>query len=262
MQFYMTAQQHGLGWIPDKPDQRDYVFRPKVLAPVALPAQVDLRAECPDICDQGQLGSCTANALSAAFDFDRKKQGQAFMTPSRLFIYWNERNLEGTVDSDAGASLRDGVKTLLANGVCTEMLWPYNIDTFTQKPSEPAYVQAEKNQALTYQRITLPANNLTQDMQICLSRGYPFVAGISVYESFESEAANKTGIIPMPQPNERLLGGHAILVVGYDQTKQWFICRNSWGTTWGDKGYFYLAFGYLTNPNLSNDRWLISSVEI
>ncbi len=262
MQFQMTAQKHGLGWVPDKPDQRDYVFRPRVLGPVTLPQKVDLRATCPDVYDQGQLGSCTANALAAAFDFDRHKQGKHFMTPSRLFIYWNERDVEGTVNADAGAALRDGVKVLAKDGTCTEKIWPYNIDEFTKKPSPKAYTQAEKNQALTYQRILKPINDPTQDMLICLSRGYPFVGGFSVYESFESPAVAKTGMVPMPAQTEKLLGGHAILIVGYDRAKQYFICRNSWGKAWGDKGYFYMPFAYITNSNLSTDHWLISSVEV
>lgn len=262
MRYYMTTRKHGLGWVPDKPDQRDYIFRPRVLGPVKLPDKVDLRKQCPKVYDQGQLGSCTANALGAAFDFDRKKQGKDFMTPSRLFIYWNERDMEGTVDVDAGASIRDGVKVLVKLGTCDEESWPYDIDQFTKKPNTPAYKEAQKNQALTYQRIMRPLQDATQDMLICLSRGYPFVAGISVYESFEGVGPAKSGIIPMPRTSERLLGGHAILVIGYDTRKQWFICRNSWGQGWGDKGYFYMPFAYLTNRTLSSDFWLISSVEV
>lgn len=258
----MTPNQHGLGWIPDRKDERDYIFQAKVVAPMTLPGHIDLRDECPPIYNQGQLGSCTANALAGAFDFDRAKEGKPFMTPSRLFIYWNERDMEGTIDSDAGAEIRDGVKVLLKDGTPPESEWPYDIAVFTEKPSEQAFTDAEKNLALTYQRILRPSNNPTHDMLVCLSSGYPFVSGISVYESFESPAANTTGIISLPQKDEKLLGGHAILVVGYDITKQQFICRNSWGTGWGDQGYFYLPFAYLEDPNLSSDQWLIRTVEV
>lgn len=263
MQYFMTPQRRGLGWLPDTPDQRDYVFEPpKVLPRVKLPKVVDLRAQCPPVYDQGQLGSCTAQALASAFDFVRKKQGHKFMLPSRLFIYWNERDLEGTVDSDAGAMLRDGVKVLVKLGTPREKIWPYTIAKFTVKPPSHAYDEAEKNQALIYQRILRPSGNRTQDMLLCLNMGYPFVTGFAVYESFDSDEVARTGVVPMPDLSERLLGGHAVLVVGYDLKKKVFICRNSWGTDWGDKGDFFMPFAYLENANLSSDQWTLRTVEV
>src|SRR5215212_2475258 len=122
MKYFTTPNNHGLGWLHDKPDERDYIFRPRVVAPAKLPPKVDLRTQFPAIYDQGHLGSCTANALAAAFDFDRHKQGKNYMSPSRLFIYWNERSLEGHVDSDAGAYIRDGVKVLVKQGASPETL--------------------------------------------------------------------------------------------------------------------------------------------
>ena len=262
MQYFMTPKRHGLGWVPDKPDERDYIFRPKVVAPMKLPPAVDLRTDCPPVYNQGQLGSCTANALGAAFDFDRRKEGKRFMTPSRLFIYWNERNMEGTVDSDSGASIRDGVKVLVKLGTPPETDWPYDIAQFTVRPPEKAYQDAEKNQALQYQRILRPRNDPVHDMLVCLSGGYPFVSGITIYESFESEHAAATGHIPLPAEGEKTLGGHAIVVVGFDASKQHFVCRNSWGDDWGNHGYFYLPFAYLERPEWSSDQWLIRTVEI
>src|SRR6266702_1812120 len=167
MQYLMTPNQHGLGWVRDEPDERDYIFQPKVVAPTKLPDHIDLRTACPPVYDQGQLGSCTANALAGAFDFDRKKEGKPFMTPSRLFIYWNERDIEGTVDSDAGAQIRDGVKVLLKDGTAPEAEWPYNIAKFTAKPPKKVFADAEKNQALTYQRILRPKNDPNHDMLAC-----------------------------------------------------------------------------------------------
>jgi C1A family cysteine protease len=263
MIYNMTPKKHGLGWIPDLPDHRDYIFKPALaLKAVKLPQSVDYRASCPPVYDQGKLGSCTANALGAAFDFDRRKQGRDFMTPSRLFIYWNERDMEGTVESDSGAYIRDGIKVLRKYGTPKEKTWPYLISKFTQKPPKPSYVEAEKNQSLTYQRILAPAINPVNDMLACLASGYPFVAGIAVYESFESAKANSTGAIPMPSKTESLLGGHAILVVGYDQKKQQFIFRNSWGAGWGNKGYGYIPFDYLANSGLASDMWVIKTVEV
>lgn len=263
MQYQMTPHQHGLGWVPDLPDQRDIRFEPlKTFGVGPIPKRIDLREQCPEVYDQGQLGSCTANALGAAFDFDRHKQGKDFMMPSRLFIYWNERDLEGTVESDAGAHIRDGVKVLRKLGTPAEKMWPYDIARFTEKPTEECYIEAEKNQVLTYQRISRAGQDRTYDMRACLAWGYPFVAGVSVYESFESDDSYKTGVIPMPAPEERLLGGHAILIVGFDEAKQQFIGRNSWGKDWGDDGYLYLPYDYLTNEDLSSDMWVLKTVEL
>jgi C1A family cysteine protease len=125
-----------------------------------------------------------------------------------------------------------------------------------------AYIDAEKNQALVYQRILRPKSNPTRDMLACLAGGLPFVSGIVVYESFESDVVSKTGIIPMPTKDETVLGGHAIVAVGYDVGKQHFICRNSWGTRWGDRGYFYLPFAYLEDAALASDQWVIQTVEV
>lgn len=262
MKYFMTPQQHGLGWVRDIPDKRDYIFRPRVLPPTKIPKQIDLRDDCPPIYNQGALGSCTAQALAAAFDFDRHRQGKAYMDPSRLFIYWNERDLEGTVDSDAGAMIRDGVKVLVKWGTPREIIWPYDIPKFTVKPPQEVYVEAERNQALVYQRIVRPHNDPTQDMLLCLSSGFPFVTGFTVYESFESPTVAQTGMAPMPAHDERVLGGHAILVVGYDLAKQLFICRNSWGIEWGDEGNFYMPFAYLADHDLAADQWTLRSVEV
>lgn len=261
----ITPHNHGLGWLPDLPDQRDKIFNAQAILPAVaapLPQQVDLRAKCPAVYDQGQLGSCTANALAAAFDFDRHHEGKPFMTPSRLFIYWNERELEGTTGTDAGARIRDGVKVLHRIGTPPEKEWPYDITRFTERPSAAAFRDAKQNETLSYERIITPHDDPVHDMLACLAWGYPFVSGITVYESFESPAAGRTGIIPLPQPDEAVLGGHAILVVGFEAAKKHFICRNSWGTAWGDQGYCYLPFAYLTNRGLASDMWVIRTVEV
>lgn len=258
----MTPKRHGLGWIPDTPDQRDKTYKPKLKFVHRPPKVVDLRDKMPPVYNQGPLGSCTAQALAAAFDFNRQKQGVPFMDPSRLFIYWNERDLEGTVSVDAGAQLRTGVKVLVRFGTSDEETWPYDIKKFTKKPSAEAYEEAERNQTLTYQRILREGSDPSSDMIACLNEGFPFVTGFMVYESFESAKATRTGVIPMPKPSEQALGGHAIVVVGYDTTKGHYICRNSWGKVWGDKGYCYMPFEYLERVDLSDDQWTLRSVEV
>lgn len=247
----------GFGWVPDLPDQRDLMYSAPMMIMKKLSSKVDLRKKCPPVYNQGALGSCTANALSAAFEFARKKQKLKDFMPSRLFLYYNERVLNKTVNSDSGAFIRDGIKSLNTTGICPEKKWPYTITKFADKPSKACYDDALKCTIKSYQRLN---NNSLPQLQSCLSEGYPFVFGFTVYESFESPQVAKTGMLPMPKPDEKVIGGHAIMAVGYDEAKQVFIIRNSWGTGWGVKGYFYMPYSYITSGNLCDDFWTIRIV--
>ena len=254
----MAHKVSRFGWLPDLPDQRDFVYAAPHAPKKKLPLKADLRKECPHIYDQGQLGSCTANAIGAAFEFGLLKQNKSrdFM-PSRLFIYYNERVMEHSVNSDNGAMIRDGIKTVNKQGVCPEKHWPYDINRFADKPSPSCYAEALNHQVLSYSRVS---RNLLQ-MKGCLADGYPFVLGFTVYESFESATAAKTGRVNMPKKNESQVGGHAVLAVGFDDKTRRFIVRNSWGTSWGQKGYFTMPYDYLLEENLSDDFWTIRVVE-
>jgi C1A family cysteine protease len=176
--------------------------------------------------------------------------------PSRLFIYYNERVIEGTVSSDSGAQIRDGIKTVASQGVCPEPEWPYDITKFTSKPPAKAYKDAATDRAVSYQSLIQDLNQ----MKGCLASGYPFVFGFTVYESFESLAVANSGHAPMPAPSERAIGGHAVIAVGYDDSNQWFLVRNSWGRGWGLAGYFTLPYAYLIQSGLSSDFWTIRIV--
>ena len=247
------------GWTPDVPDHRDQMFAAAQPILAALPPCVDLRTKCPKPYDQEQLGSCTANAIAGALEFNQKKQKQKpTFTPSRLFIYYNERVMEGTVDSDAGAMIRDGIKSVAQQGAPPEKpWWPYDITKFREKPPKPVNDEAAKHQAVLYQRV---ARTLNQ-MKGCLAAGFPFIFGFSVYESFESQTVASTGVVNMPLPKEKLLGGHAVLAVGYNDSESRFIVRNSWGDKWGQKGYFTMPYTYLLDGNLADDFWTIRLVE-
>ena len=248
------TSQHLRGWIPDLPDRRDFLYAAVRPVGVRLPKKVDLRASLSPVENQGQLGSCTANALAGALEFLEIKSGQSLVDLSRLFIYYNERAIEHTVSSDSGAMIRDGIKTLAAQGVCPEKNWPYVISAFTKKPSAACYAAAKKHTISSYHRLSSLA-----DMRACLAEGYPFVFGFSVYESFESASVARTGVVNLPKQTERQLGGHAVCAVGYDDATKRVLVRNSWGSGWGQKGYFTMPYDYVADRDLSDDFWTVRS---
>jgi C1A family cysteine protease len=249
--------QERFGWRPDLPDIRDFMLA--VEPPETLPAVVSLRSQMPLVYDQGQLGSCTANSIGAILEFNELKQKEpSAATPSRLFIYYNERLMEGTVKQDAGAAIRDGIKSVAQIGAPPETLWPYVIAKFASKPSATAYKEARKHEAIRYSRVTQDQTSI----QNVLALGFPISFGFTVYASFESNVG-ANGIVPMPQPQENVLGGHAVVAIGYKSIggQLYFECRNSWGPAWADHGYFWLPAGYLTSSSLANDLWVIEQVE-
>jgi C1A family cysteine protease len=267
-----SQRRFGLGWVPDLPDHRDLAYSAPMQQLKQLPASVDLRPQFAfEPYDQGQIGSCTANAIAAAIQFDRAKTGKKpDFTPSRLFIYYNERAMEHSVPLDAGAMIRDGIKSVAKQGVCKETTWPYeampadpNTHLFpphsppVTKPPAPAYSEAKNCQAVTYSRV----QQALAQMKGCLAEGYPFVLGFSVYDSIYDAHGNPVKVLPMPSGKDNQIGGHAVLTVGYSDAKQWFVIRNSWGPKVQDHGYFYMPYAYATDPHLTSDLWTIRVME-
>ena len=246
---------HASGRIPDAPDRRDFKYIPA--APLAaLPPKVDLRRLCPTPFDQKNLGSCTANAIAAALMYDLRKQRRPVIRLSRLFIYYNERALEGTIHADAGAQTRDGLKVAAKLGVCSEAFWRYEVGKFRHEPPASAYFDAIKCRVAFYHRL----NRDLPQMKACLASGYPFLTGVTLYESFDSKEVARTGVVNMPARNERSAGGHCVLTVGYDDAKGRFIVLNSWGDNWGQRGYFTLPYEYMLSPKLSGDFWMATAL--
>lgn len=255
--------KHRYNWKPDDKDHRDHIMR--LVAPMQLPAKIDLRGNCSPVFDQGDEGSCTAHAGAGIFEYLELQEvrlnnpgpeifsANQFESTSRQFIYWCERDLDGSTDSDSGAQIRDCVKAMATFGVCREKFWPYTSANMYTKPDDAAYADAINHKITTYGRVIG-----LQQMKTCLAHGHPFMFGIFVYESMESETVAMTGKVPMPHADEQCVGGHAVMCVGYDDAQQCLIMRNSWGSGWGDQGYFYLPYPYVENPNLCEDFWLVT----
>lgn len=237
------------GCLRDTLDHRD---QPMTLAMGILPSAVDLRQWAPPVLDQGPLGSCTANAVTAAARWHIIRRGTTYDFPmSRLQLYYDSRALEGTTASDGGAQIRDVIKTLAKKGVGHEDAWPYVTDKFAETPPPEVYADAQQYKALTYQRVPVTVTGI----KTAVSGDHPVVIGVSVYESFENVGSD--GIVPMPEKGEALVGGHALLVLGYGQKPGYFTVRNSWGADDGDHGDRYFPEAYLGSPTYCSDFWLI-----
>lgn len=258
------------GWVKDAPDHRDVVYSAPLGMLKSLPKKIDLRDGLDAPYDQGRIGSCTANAIAAAIQFDRRKMNQSpDFVPSRLFIYYNERAMEKTVAIDNGAQIRDGVKSINRLGVCPEAMWSYS-DTpanehnnvfpsgakAVEKPPSSVYDQAAKHTLMSYSRIS---RSLSQ-FKGCLASGYPFVFGFTVFQSIYGADGQPLAHVPMPSENDENIGGHAVLAIGYDDASHSFLIRNSWGPNVQDHGHFWMPYAYLLDSNLSSDFWTLRAM--
>jgi C1A family cysteine protease len=248
----------GYGWIPQLPDIRDVAA--DVAVPEALPASVDLSASphMPPVWEQGMLGSCTAHAVAAALDYENHRQAGRFVTPSRLWIYYQERVLEGSVAHDNGAQLRDGMKAVTKLGACPEIDWPYDPTRWADKPTQKAYRSALRDRALAYQAPVQDRDGLRS----VLASGSPVVFGFTVYETFAGDPIAESGVLDLPAKGEHVIGGHAVLLVGYDDATERFRVRNSWGSSWGQGGYFEMPYACVTNRSLAADFWVLQGTSL
>jgi C1A family cysteine protease len=243
------------GWSgPSRPDRRDFQAAiPPAGDDAAFPPARSLAAEMPPIWNQLELGSCVANATARIVLHRLVKQGKATLadTPSRLFIYYGGRAIEHTVMSDSGLQVRDGLKVAATLGCPPETDWPYNIAEFTVLPSQEAYRKALNQRAIRY--YTMPKTRW--NIKWCINNDYPVAFGIPVYESFESEATAMSGLVPVPSSEESPVGGHSMVIIGYDDTRQLYLIDNSWGEEWGDKGRCWIPYGYFESE--ASDLWTV-----
>lgn len=247
----------GMGFKRGLPSHLDHHFAPSADLLANLPASVDLREHCPAVMDQGDLGSCTAHGITGAIRYCLIKQGATDFPMARLQIYYDERSVEGTVSSDSGAEIRDGLDCAAKRGVAHESLWPYDIAKFKKKPTAKVYADALKFVVLERQVVQVDVAHL----KAALASGYPVVVGFVCFEGIDSDETAKTGLVPMPGRKDRPEGGHAVYAVGYGQKPDTFTLRNSWGDGWGDRGDFYLPEAYLGSSTYASDFWAITQVK-
>jgi C1A family cysteine protease len=249
------------GWKPQVPDHRDkkygYTFSKQ-----DLPRYVDYRHLCTVIEDQGQTNSCTGHGTTSAMELRfnlATREGKTVFKDSlflsRMFVYYNARkqSIFGRV-YDQGAFIRDAVKGAFKIGVCLEEVYPFAIADINKKPTSAAFLNAPKHKLQEY----LAVENL-EELKLSLANEHPVVFGFTVYPSFELESTLKTGIVPFPSQDEKPIGGHCVYACGYDDQNQWVICGNSYGETWGDKGFFYLPYSFF-EKGLASDMWSIVTI--
>ncbi len=246
---------HGTGWKNSLPDFRDYKMGVTVPA-TALPPSADLSSDIDWMYDQSKENSCTCNCGSSLFRFVEKKDKQNIIAPSRNFLYYNVRTIEGDVNKDGGADVRTVLKSLASTGVCSEDVWGYSPQTVLTRPPQTAYDLAVHNKANVYMAV----EQTRAALQGCLASGYPFIFGFSLYQSFDSIWVANGGKVPMPDDSERMIGGHAVMAVGYDDNSHYYKVMNSWGNRWGDHGYFYFPYAYMENFDLTDDIWTLRSI--
>lgn len=258
-----------LGWKPELPDVRDRPLNRKALLRKArrrIPSHVDLRDDgtLGDLPEQGNLGSCVAHGVGFAFRHRQRLQGLDPFDPSRLFIYYEGRRLEGTVQFDSGLYIRDGLKVVNRQGAPHEALWPYNIGVFDEQPRTDAYVDALQHQAIAYESVPVHS----PDVKLALAAKHLVIMGFTVYTSFFDTGPN--GFVPDPDPTkERVEGGHCMDYVGFRRMRgpkdafyyDYGIFGNWWDPTFGDNGYVYMKMRWACNRNFADDFWIVTETE-
>lgn len=252
------TRDYGMGWRRDQLDPRDHKFAARRDTKVAASPQADLRHLVRYWLDQGNLGSCTANSASYLLDALRATLGLSPLMLSRLYQYLNARVLDGSPESDSGATIRSTIQAMVRWGACPESMWPYQIPRFRERPPEECYQFGADRQVLEYLRVDQSLGELTG----AIAEGYPVIYGMMIFRQFEQLPSH--GMVSMPSLGEQPLGGHSGLLCHYwtdDRGQVWFTDKNTWGTDWGNQGYAHLPAGYILNPQLCDDFWIIRRVE-
>lgn len=254
----MSSFPYRFGYKPSpiQPKDKSIYFRmsPQITSAVE---RVDLRSSMPPIVNQGDLSACTAVAVATAYQYDLMKAGVHTFLPSYLFLYYNERVLEECAEEDCGAFIPSGMKSISTLGIAPENWWPYDESKVLDKPTPQAYTEAKKHRCTSYYRVGQSQDQIHQ----ALINGFPIIAGLNLYDSFCTKEVSKSGTMIMPPENDMKAGGHAVVIVGFDNTTQRYVARNSWGTSWGQDGHFTIPYAYLLNPDYCTEMWVMATIQ-
>jgi C1A family cysteine protease len=244
------------GWVKNREDSRDFVYA--VDKPVDLTVPVDITASMPPVWDQGEFSSCTAHGTGCAVWVALSGEKKVFNMPSRMFVWYQARKLEGTTAKDCGAQVRDAIKGVVNYGCPEESMWDYKPEHVSLEPLATIYTDASLHKVVTYRAVAQQLN----DIVTALSEGYPVVFGFLVDPYFETPAMEQTGFLPYPQNiyTTAWLGGHCCVLVAFDPVRQAFKVRNSWGSGWCENGYFWMAASYILDSRICSDLWILENV--
>lgn len=258
LEIGIPLSRYNLNFTPGKKDSRDFKFTFQSIE--GLPPHFDLRqlAEWGSIYDQGQLGSCVSNSISASLRWIFMRENKGIFNPSRLFIYYNGREIEGyDAAEDSGISIRGGFQSVGRNSVCGEDNWQYIEKNFSIKPPQGCYDAANTHNQFQYLGVAQNENIIKK----CISDGYPISFGLILYDSFMSTTVARTGKVPVPDlTKDQRCGGHCVTITGYSDDSKCFTVLNSWSENWGDKGYCYIPYEYILNSQLASDFWSPRSI--
>lgn len=220
-----------------RPDTRDWVYS---TARQTLRESVDLREWDTRIEDQKTLGSCVGHAIAGAYEMMLKRSYPSkFVELSSLYVYYNARIDERLTELDAGASIRSGLEGVRRYGICTEELWPYDVNKFNVRPGVEAYEDGRRRTLENYRRLFgIP------EIISALNNNRPVVIGFTVYLKF-FDLDQENSVVQFPENRfTEYFGEHAVFLVGYDQQSQQLLAKNSFGPDWGDLGYFWIPYDY------------------
>lgn len=254
------VQERILNWKKGPEDSRDYKSVRRLSAPVQLPSEFELEKQIP-IYDQLDIGSCVANSAASCYRFESAQViGNFSFDPSRLFVYYNARKIQGWEKEDSGAYIRDGFKAMNKWGLADEKVWPYVTRDFAKEPNSQVYSDGLNNVIVKYARVSQTETAIKET----LLSGAAVSFGFNVYSSFMygSWPGKTPAIMPLPKSSEQLLGGHAVTIIGYADSKKCFLIQNSWGTGWGDNGKFWMPYSFLLNSKECDDFWCIETIKI
>jgi C1A family cysteine protease len=255
MSVNINGTNYYLGWRPDSEDKRDLLYKAPMI--VKNPPKYSLKPLCPSPYNQMEANSCVSNAVAGAIVIDQKKEKISTFDPSRLFLYYFSRQAENSLPADNGTSVRTVIKVAASLGAPPEAIWPYDLNNLNIQPTSPVITSAKSHKIIKYERVN-PFSAVTLKTVIAHEKS-AVIFGFVVYQSFITKAVAATGMVPIPAPGEKPIGGHCMAAIGYDDSTKLFEVLNQWGTGWGVGGYCYMPYSYLSNIMLVSDLWKIKT---